>query len=116
MTSSRPPVGTVMKEHVNGSDGLLHAGIFRCGPAAFRANPRSVLPPPEKNFWLSGTWLPDEAASKPTRRLFAQTIPCRFLYAAACPRNLAKFTLDPRTLGFTSNSRLSYRPLCASSG
>jgi len=34
-----------------------------------------VLPPPEKNVSLSGTWLLLKGCSNPSRRLFAQMIP-----------------------------------------
>src|SRR5262249_28043663 len=96
-----------MKAHVDGSDGLLQAGTVFCGPAPFKGNPRSVLPPPEKNSCPIGTWLPPVAASRPIRRLLAQTMPPPIcLYAAACARNFPKLTFEPRIFGFRSNSRL----------
>src|SRR5438128_1933623 len=69
-----PPIGTLINEQVDGSEGFPHAGIVRCGPAPLSGNPRSVLPPPEKNFSLSGMWLLENGCSRPMRTLLAQTI------------------------------------------
>src|SRR5262245_40352559 len=75
ITICTPPVGTWIREHFEGSAGLLHAGTTRCGPAPLSGKPRSVLPPPVKNLWLNGIASLTEGISNPALKLFAQMTP-----------------------------------------
>src|SRR5579871_6203636 len=98
MKSCFPPTGTVTFTHPDCPCRTLQNGTSRCGPASSIGNPRSDVPPPEKNSWLVGTKLPAKGEANPMQTELANTTELTGTYRAYCIKNLVKFALEPRAV------------------